>query len=67
MAIYTAGMILSYEYYQATSDFVPNPNPAVTFANGYNSVTKSTSVIFLCQNIINISLAVFVYRGYPWK
>ena len=67
MVIFSAGMALSYLYYSKTSDFVPNPTPSITFQNGYNHTTKSSTIVFLCQNIINIFLGVHIYRSGPWK
>ena len=67
MTIFTLGMVSSYLYYSNSADFIANPTPAVTFANGANSLTKSATIVFLCQNIVNIFLPVFIYRSEPWK
>lgn len=67
MTIFTLGMAASYQYYASTTDFVPNPTPTVTFSNGYNHLTKSSTIIFLSQNIVNIFMSVMLYRGSPWK
>jgi len=67
MTIFTLGMVASYLYYSNSADFTANPSPAVTFANGANSLTKSATIVFLCQNIVNIFLPVFIDRSEPWK
>lgn len=67
MTISSLGMSVSYIYYSNSADFVANPYPAVTFADGTNSLTKSATIVFLCQNIINVFFPLFIYRSDPWK
>lgn len=65
--LFIAGIVISYEYYSNSSDFVPNPYPFITFSTGSYDKTKSSTLIFLCQNIVNTFLGVCVYRSDPWK
>jgi len=46
---------------------MPNPYPIATFSTGYYGKTKSSTLIFLCQNIVNTFLGLCVYRSDPWK
>ena len=34
-AISSIGLIVIYQYFSHTSDFVPKPNPKITFSEGY--------------------------------
>ena len=65
--IITIGLIVCYQYYSSSDDFRPNPSPAVTFENGYNSDCVSATLMFLCAMIILTTLGFFIYRSSPWK
>lgn len=67
MAIYTAGLIISYAYYYQTDDFEPNPHPFIRFPEGWEGETKSSTLNFLTSNILYITLPFAIYRSSPWK
>lgn len=61
------GLLGTYEYYVHSGDFEANPVPYVTFANGFNGVCKSASIVFLCANLVYTLLGPIIYRSKPWK
>ena len=65
--IASISFVAVYQYYSNTSSFVANPNPVVTFANGYNGDCQSATVMFLTSIPIYLFLALFIYRSDPWK
>jgi RsiW-degrading membrane proteinase PrsW (M82 family) len=65
--IFTVAVVAGYQYYVNTSDFVANPNPVATFADGWNGVNKSGTLIFLMLIIVCTLLPLFIYRSDPWK
>lgn len=65
--IFTVAEVASYQYYRQSPDFVANPNPVATFADGWNGVNNSGTVVFLMIIIIYSFLPAFIYRSHPWK
>lgn len=63
----TAVQSSAFFYYYNSSDFVANPEPAVTFASGWNGLCKSSTANFLIIGILFTALPIFLYKGYPWK
>ena len=67
LGIYSVGLVVADRVYTASSDFVANPYPWAHFPEGWNGVTKSSTLNFLTANVLYISLPFFIYRGWPWK
>jgi hypothetical protein len=61
------GQLGAYFYYYNTSDFVPNPNTAITFADGWSGLCKSSTVNFLITTLQFTFLPIFIHRSSPWK
>jgi len=66
-AILTGGVSFGYFLFYNSSAFIPNPNPVVTFSDGWNSKCMSSTIIFLMTTLIYTLIVPFLYRSSPWK
>lgn len=63
-----AGVLGCWFFYSNTSEYVPNPRPRVSIADGgFNAKNYSTTLIYVCILIVTAVNGFIVYRSKPWK
>lgn len=62
-----AGFIGGYLFYFNTEEYLPNPIPKATIADGFNSENHTTTIVFLLVMVIFNLLAFAIYSGSPWR
>lgn len=63
-----AGILGSWFYYKNTPEYLPNPKPTISIANGgFNSKNHCTTLIFILIILTSACNGFIIYRSKPWR
>jgi len=57
------GITIGYIVFKNTDNFVSNSKPIISFENGYNGVTTSTSSVWLMSFWAYLSIPIIIYKS----